>query len=129
MSSTRPSIQDREVSPDLQKIGPNSPDNFLKSQSQEKQAIVAAIVDVSESTYLSPSQQSAIETLRDLKDSTILGLLSLIRLPGYARYPSPEGLSDEELHALSHLNFCPDTHILLWLRSSRGQEQRPSSDT
>lgn len=106
-------------------MDPNKTEHSLQLQSQERQAISASIDELSESTYRSPSHQSAIETLRDFEDSKILELLSLFRLLGHVHYPYPEGLSKEKSDALSHLKICPDSHILLWLRSSRGWKQTP----
>ena len=126
MSSTHRSFRSRHFSTGLQEMYSNNTENFLQSQSQEAKAIAASIDELSESTYRSPSQQSAIETLRDFDDSKVIDLLSAIRLPGLFRYPSHTGLSSEQFDALSQLKSCPDSHILLWLRSSRGWQQTPS---
>lgn len=124
MASTQHALQDRNYSSGSQDIGPNDYEHFVESQSQEKAAIAASIDELSESTYRSPSQQLAIETLRHFDESKILDLLSTIRLPGQIHYPYIEGLSSEQFDALLHLKSCPDSHILLWLRSSRGRNQR-----
>ena len=125
MSSTRPSSQIRIFSPDIYEMYSNNLEHFFQSQSQEEKAIAASIDELSESTYRSPSQQSAIETLRDFDDSKILDLLSGIRPPRHAHYPSHTGLSSQQYDALSELRTCPNSHILLWLRSSRGWRQTP----
>lgn len=124
MSSSNHIFQDRDYSFGSQDIDLNEYEHFPGSQ-QEKEAIAASVDELSESTYRSPSQQLAIETLRDFDDSKILDLLSAIRLSGQTHYPYPEGLSCEQYDALSLLEFCPDSHILLWLRSSRGREHLP----
>ncbi|CAD6581238.1 MAG: hypothetical protein ASARMPREDX12_000400 [Alectoria sarmentosa] len=71
MSPTPDPSQDRNHSFGFQEIDPNNSKHFLSSQSQEEQAIAASIDELSESTYRSPSQQSAVETLRDLEDSRL----------------------------------------------------------
>ena len=124
MSSIQHIFQDRDYSSSSQDIDLNDYEHFPGSQ-QEKEADAASVDHLDESTYRLPSQQSAIETLRDFDDGKILDLLSAIRLPGQIHYLYPEGLSCEQYDALSLLKFCPDSHILLWLRSSRGREQLP----
>ena len=129
MSSTQNFFRHPSDPSSTRDINPDSSEPFLESYSQERQAIAASVDELDESTYRSPSQQSAIETLRDLDDIRILNLLSAIRLPHHFRYPYPEALSKEQFDALAHLRVCPDSLILLWLRHSRGREYLPSMKT
>lgn len=126
MSSAHSSSQIRILSPGVHEMYSSNLEQSFQSQSQEEEAIVASIDELSKSTYRSPSQQSAIETLRDFDDSKIFDLLSALRLPGHAHHTSYTGLSSEQDDALSELKTCPDSLILLWLRSSRGWQQIPS---
>lgn len=123
MDSTPHSSQDWNHSSGFQDTDPNDYEHFLESQSEEEQAITASVDKLDESTYRSPSQESAIETLQDFEDSIVLELLSAMRLPNHVHYPYLEGLSSEQSDALSHLKFCPDGLVLLWLRSFRGQNR------
>ncbi len=128
MSSDTSASEERNFSFGCQNVDSNNSEHLLGSQSQEKQAIAACVERLDESTYRSPSHRSAIETLRDLEDSKILELLSIIRLPGWVLHLCREDLSRAQLDALSCLKLCPDSHILLWLRHCRGREQTLSSD-
>lgn len=127
MPSNHPSTQSQILSPDLDGMCSTNTGNFFgsQSQSQEEKAIAASIDELSESTYLSPSQQSAIETLQDFDDSKVLDLLSSFRLPGHVYYPSHTSLSSQQFDALSELRTCPNSLVLLGLRNSRGWQQIP----
>ena len=123
MSSNPSAFQDRNISFGRQNLDSNKSEHLLESQLQEKQAIAACVETLDESTYRSPSHRSAIEALRDLDDSKVLELLSIIRLPGWVLPLCREGLSRAQLDALSCLKLCPDSQILLWLRHCRHREQ------
>ena len=120
MPPTPPSSQDRGHFAGLRGNEPDNPEYFFNSQLQEKQAIATFVEGLDKSTYLSPSQQSAIETLQDLEDGKVLELLSFIRLLGHAHHPCLEGLSNEQSDALSDLKVCSNSLITLSLRYSRG---------
>ena len=126
MSSTHPSFQSQIFSPDHHEVYSNHLEHFIQSQSQKEKANAAFIDELTESTYFSPSQQSAIETLQDFDDSKVLDLLSVIRLPGHGHSTSHTALSSEQLDAFSELRTCPISQILLWLRYSRGWQQHPT---
>lgn len=119
MSSTSHSSQDQKCSAGLQGNDQANPEYLLDPHSKEDQADAAFVNDLDNSTCRSPAQQSAIDTLRNLEDDKILGLLSIIRLPHHVLYPYSDGLSKEQIDALSHLKFCSDSLIRLWLRHSR----------
>ena len=123
MSSTPYSSQDRKCSAALQGNDQANLECVLDLQSKEDQADAAFVNDLDNSTCRSPSQQSAIDTLRHLEDDKILGLLSIIRLRHHVLYPYSDGLSKEQIDALSHLKLCSDSLIRLWLRHSRGWKQ------
>ena len=101
----------------------NHSQHFSNPQTEDHAAIAAAIDDLDVTIFLTQSRQLAIETLRDFDDRKVLDLLSVVRLPGHAYHPSAENLSDDQIDALLCLQQCPDAHILLWLRESRGLEQ------
>ena len=90
---------------------------------EEHEAIAAAVDDLDVTIFLTQSRQLAIETLRDFEDHKILDLMSAVRLPSHVHRPSTENLSSNQIDALLCLQQCPDGHILLWLRESRGLEQ------
>lgn len=125
MSSTHQSFSSHGLPRDLGEMCSNNLEHFLRSQSQsqEEKAIAASIDELDESTYLSSSQQAALETLQDFDDSRVLNLLSAIPLPDHVHYPSHTGLSSEKVDALLKLRTCPKTLILLWRRNSRGLQQ------
>ena len=125
MFLTQHFLQDCNHSSDLHGIDRNNSENFLASQSRGTEAIAASVDELDESTYRSPSQQSAIEILRDFEDNKVLELLSAVRLAGQGYCSYLDCLSSEQNVALSHLKTCPDSHILLWLRHSRGREPTP----
>ena len=105
----------------------NDQGNWSDLQSQEeRQALIASIDDLDMSTFLLASQQSAIETLRDLEDSKILDFLSTIRLPSRVQHSCPAGLSIDHFEALLHLRSCSDSIIMLTLRHSRGWKESSS---
>ena len=123
MSSTPHSAQDRKCLAGLQRNDQANPEYLLDLHSKEDQADAAFVNDLDNSTCRSPSQQSAIDTLRHLEDDKVLGLLSIIRLQNHVLYPYSDGLSKEQIDALSHLKICSDSLIRLWLRHSRGWKQ------
>ena len=126
MSSTPDSIQHQNHSAGLLGSDPNTPGYPWDAQLREDQADAAEVDYIDDTPYPSPSQQSAIETLRNLEDTKVLELLSIIRRPGHVHHPHLEGLSDEQVDALSRLKSCHDSPILLWLRHFRGWKQAPS---
>ena len=128
MSSTPYSSQDRKCWAGLQGNGQTNLGYSMDPQSQEDQADAAFINDLDNSTCRSPSQRSAIETLRHLEDDKVVRLLSIIRLPDHVLCPYSEGISKEQFHALSHLKFCSDSLIILWLSHSRGWKKPLSKD-
>ena len=128
MSQTQRFFQNRNCLSGFPEIDPDSDEHFFASCSEDKESIAASIDELSESTYRSPSQQLAVESLRDYEDSKLLEWLSIIRHSGHFFNPYPQGLSNEHFDALSRLKHCPDSHILLWLQNSRGQKLRRSCD-
>ena len=96
---------------------------FSHPPSEEHAAIAAAVDDLDVTLFLTQSRQLAIETLRDFDDRKVLDLLSAVRLPSHVHHLSTETLSSDQVDALLCLHQCPDGHILLWLRESRGLEQ------
>ena len=97
--------------------------HFSDPQMEEHAAIAAAVDDLDVTIFLTHSRQLAIETLQDFEDREVLDLMSAVRLPSHVHHLSIENLSSDQIDALSCLQHCPDGHILLWLRESRGLEQ------
>ena len=95
----------------------------FSNPTEEHEAIAAAIDDLDVTIFLTHSRQLAIETLQDFGDPKILDLLSAVRLSSHVHHLSAGNLSIDQIDALLCLQHCPDGHILLWLRESRGLEQ------
>ena len=123
MSLSPHGFQAQGISPGHHGMDSNHAQHFSKTQMEEHEAIAAAVDDLDVTIFLTQSRQLAIETLRDFEDRSILDLLSAVRSPNHVHHLSAGNLSSDQTDALLCLQNCPDGHILLWLRESRGLEQ------